>query len=90
MGEFMIDFNNMNIQENITKFTNLETNDSLSAFQGHTAQQYHGAFEVFYNFIKDVKPKRILEIGTSLKITFNKMVLQSYCVMVDGKLENLM
>ena len=56
----------MNIQENITKFTNLEYNDSLSAFQGHTAQQYHGAFEVFYNFIKDVKPKRILEIGTSL------------------------
>jgi predicted O-methyltransferase YrrM len=56
----------MNIQENITKFTNLEANDSLSAFQGHTAQQYHGAFEVFYNFIKDVKPKRILEIGTSL------------------------
>jgi len=56
----------MNIQENITKFTNLEANDSLSAFQGHTAQQYHGAFEVFYNFIKDIKPKRILEIGTSL------------------------
>ena len=56
----------MNIQENITKFTNLDANDSLSAFQGHTAQQYHGAFEVFYNFIKDVKPKRILEIGTSL------------------------
>ena len=56
----------MNIQENITKFTNLSENDSLSAFQGHAAQQFHGAYEVFYNFIKEVKPKRILEIGTAL------------------------
>lgn len=56
----------MNIQEEITRFTDLEANDSLSAFRGHTAQQNHGAFKVFYDFIKDVKPKRILEIGTSL------------------------
>ena len=66
----------MNIQENITKFTNLEASDSLSTFKGHTAQQNHGAFEVFYNFIKEVKPKRILEIGTSLGgfTTFLKIV----------------
>lgn len=32
----------------------------------HAAQQYHGVYEVFYNFIKEVKPKRILEIGTAL------------------------
>jgi uncharacterized UPF0146 family protein len=56
----------MNIQEQITKFTNLSENDSLSAFQGHTAQQSHFAYEVFYNFIKEIKPKRILEIGTAL------------------------
>ena len=56
----------MNIKENITKFTDLERNDSLSAWKGHTAQQFHGAYEVFYNFLKEVKPKRILEIGTAL------------------------
>lgn len=66
----------MNISENITKHTNLSLNDSLSAFQGHTAQQYHGAYEVFYNFINKVKPKRILEIGTALGgfTTFMKIV----------------
>ena len=66
----------MKIQEEITRFTDLEANDSLSAFRGHTAQQNHGAFKVFYDFIKDVKPKRILEIGTSLGgfTTFLKIV----------------
>ena len=42
----------MNIKEQITRFTNLELNDSLSAFKGHAAQQNHNAFEVFYDFIK--------------------------------------
>lgn len=56
----------MNIQENITKFTDLDNNDSLSAFKGHTAQQSHNAYEVFYDFISEVKPKRILEIGAAL------------------------
>jgi len=56
----------MNIQENITRFTNLESNDSLSAFRGHTAQQSHNAYQVFYDFISEVRPVRILEIGTSL------------------------
>lgn len=56
----------MNIQENITRFTDLSSNDSLSSFRGHTAQQFHGAYEVFYDFIKEVKPNRILEIGTAL------------------------
>jgi len=56
----------MNIQENITKLTDLDKNDSLSAFRGHTAQQSHNAYQVFYDFISEVKPKRILEIGTAL------------------------
>jgi cephalosporin hydroxylase len=56
----------MNIQENITKFTDLTKNDSLSAFKGHTAQQSHNAYQVFYDFISEVKPVRILEIGTAL------------------------
>ena len=56
----------MNIQENITKFTDLDKNDSLSAFRGHTAQQSHNVYQIFYDFISEVKPKRILEIGTAL------------------------
>ena len=56
----------MNIQENITKFTDLTKNDSLSAFRGHTAQQSHNAYQVFYDFISEVKPVRILEIGAAL------------------------
>lgn len=54
------------MKERITKLTNLESNDSLSSFDGYSAQQFHGAYEVFYNFISEVKPKRILEIGTAL------------------------
>jgi hypothetical protein len=56
----------MNIQENITRTTDLNSNDSLSGFMGHAAQQSHFAYQVFYDFIKEVKPKRILEIGTAL------------------------
>jgi cephalosporin hydroxylase len=56
----------MNIQTRITKFTNLIDNDSLSAFEYHSAQQTHEAYQVFYDFISRVKPKRILEIGTAL------------------------
>lgn len=56
----------MNIKENITKYTSLEHNDSLSMFMGHAAQQSHNAYQIFYDFLSEVKPKRILEIGTSL------------------------
>jgi hypothetical protein len=56
----------MNIKERITKFTDLESNDSLSEFDKHSAQQFHEAYEVFYDFIKEIKPKRILEIGTAM------------------------
>lgn len=54
------------MKERITKLTNLINNDSLSAFDGHSAQQFHGAYDVFYNFISEIKPKRILEIGTAM------------------------
>ena len=56
----------MDIKSNITKFSKLEVSDSLSAFQNHHAQQSHFAYEVFYNFIKEVRPNRILEIGTAM------------------------
>ena len=56
----------MLIKDRITKKTNLEENDSLSGFDGELAQQFHEAYEVFYEFLKKVKPKQILEIGTAL------------------------
>jgi predicted O-methyltransferase YrrM len=53
-------------EKNITRKSNLEKKDSLSAYLGMTAQQNHHAFESFYNLLVEVKPKRILEIGTAL------------------------
>ncbi len=56
----------MTYENKITKKCNLEHNDSISTFNGWGAQQNYNVFEVFHNFIEEVKPKRILEIGTSL------------------------
>ena len=58
--------NNMNIEEKITRKIDLEQNDGLSSFLNLPAQQTHNVYEVFYKFIKKIKPKRILEIGTAL------------------------
>ena len=44
----------------------MEHNDSISTYNGWAAQQNWKAFEIFWNFISEVKPRRILEIGTSL------------------------
>jgi cephalosporin hydroxylase len=57
----MIPFN----EKNITKKSNLEISDSLSAYLGNSAQQNHYAYEAFYNFLNATKPKRIVEIGTA-------------------------
>jgi cephalosporin hydroxylase len=54
----------MNIE--ITKQSNAAENDGLSGFYNHAAQQHHDAYQVFYDFLKEVKPTRILEIGTAL------------------------
>jgi cephalosporin hydroxylase len=69
----------MNITENITKFTDLDKNDSLSSFMGHSAQQSHNVYQVFYDFLNETKPKRILEIGTALGgfTSFLKIVIDS-------------
>jgi 23S rRNA U2552 (ribose-2'-O)-methylase RlmE/FtsJ len=56
----------MDITSQITRHSNLKDNDSLSCFQNNSAQQFHGAYQVFYDFLRDVKPVRILEIGTAL------------------------
>lgn len=56
----------MNFNEEITKKVNLIMNDGLSSYMGMASQQNHNVYEVFYNFLNEVKPKRILEIGTAL------------------------
>lgn len=56
----------MNFENKIYKKCNLEHNDSISNYNGWAAQQNWKAFEIFWNFISEVKPRRILEIGTSL------------------------
>lgn len=55
-----------NFDKRITKKSDLDRNDSLSGYYGNLSQQNHNTYKVFYNFLKKVKPKRILEIGTSL------------------------
>lgn len=56
----------MNFNNEITKRVNLIDNDGLSSYMGMASQQNHNVYEVFYNFLNEVKPKRILEIGTAL------------------------
>lgn len=56
----------MDITNRIRKKTDLKSNDSLSFFDGHASQQNHNVYQIFYDFLNKVKPKRILEIGTAL------------------------
>lgn len=56
----------MEYRDLLFKKSNLEFNDSISTYNGWGAQQNPHAFEVFFNFIKEVKPARIIEIGTAL------------------------
>lgn len=50
----------------ITKYVDLLNNDGLSSIENHAAQQHHDAYRQIYNLLDNVKPKRILEIGTAL------------------------
>ncbi len=36
-----------------------------TSYKGLTAQQHNDAFDVFKTFLTEIKPKRILEIGTA-------------------------
>ena len=56
----------MNMENRITRKIDLEQNDGLSSFDWLHAQQTHNVYEVFYNFLDEQKPARILEIGTAL------------------------
>ncbi len=74
----------MDIESFITKKSDLDKNDSLSEFMRHSAQQHHYVYRVFYDFIKEIKPARILEIGTAsggftqfLKIICNELELET-------------
>lgn len=80
----------MEFKNLIFKKSNLEHNDSISTYNGWGAQQNPNAFEVFYNFIKKTKPKRILEIGTALggftnflKYTCNRLELDCHILSFD-------
>jgi hypothetical protein len=86
----------MTFENKITKKCNLEHNDSISTYNGWGAQQNYNAFEVFHNFINDVKPKRILEIGTSLggftsflKYTSDKLGVQLTSMGIDVRIKNV-
>jgi hypothetical protein len=57
----------MEIETKITKQSDMENHDGLSGYDHYiAAQQNHGAFRAFYDFLNEVKPTRILEIGTAL------------------------
>ena len=56
----------MEFEDKIYKKSNLEFNDSISTYNGWGAQQNPFAFEAFFNFLKEVRPKTIFEVGTSL------------------------
>jgi len=50
----------MEYEDKVFKKSSLEHNDSISTYNGWGAQQNPNAFEVFYNFLNEVKPSRIL------------------------------
>jgi hypothetical protein len=56
----------MIFDETTIKKNDLENNNGLSSYMNMAAQQNHNVYEAFYNFLKEIKPKRILEIGTAL------------------------
>lgn len=56
----------MEYENKLYKKSSLEHNDSISVYNGWGAQQNPDIFEVLHNFFKEIKPKQILEIGTSI------------------------
>jgi cephalosporin hydroxylase len=52
--------------DKITKKGDLDCGDSVSTYGNWGAQQNYKSFEVFFYFLKETRPKRILEIGTSI------------------------
>jgi cephalosporin hydroxylase len=80
----------MEFEDKIYKKCNLEHNDSISTYNGWAAQQNYNAFEVFHNFIRDVRPSKILEVGTSnggftqfLNYTCKRLGLDTHIISLD-------
>jgi len=77
--------------DKITKKSDLNNNDSITTYDYNwDAQQNHNSFETFFYFIKEVKPNRIIEIGTSkggftyfLKETCNNLNLDCQIISYD-------
>ena len=77
-------------EDKITKKSNLLLDDSISTYGVWGAQQNPNVFETFHNFLDDVKPSRILEIGTSiggltsfLNYTLKKLDIQCSIISYD-------
>jgi hypothetical protein len=81
----------MNYEDKITKKSDLKCNDSVSVYNGSWgAQQNPNVFETFHYFLNDIKPKQILEIGTSiggftsfLNYTCKKLGINSHIISYD-------
>ena len=80
----------MEYEDKVYKKSNLEHNDSISTYDGWGAQQNPNVFETFHYFINEIKPSRILEIGTSiggftsfLNYTCKKMSLDCHILSYD-------
>ena len=80
----------MEFENRITKKSDLDNNDSLSSFDGHASQQNHNVYKVFYDFISEEKPSKIIEIGTALggftkflKIVTNEINLKCHILSYD-------
>jgi len=71
-------------EKNFTRKPDLAANDGLTCYLGQGAQQNLTAFNVFYNFLYEIRPKRILEVGTGLggftyflKLTIDELELDT-------------
>jgi hypothetical protein len=80
----------MEYEDKVYKKSSLEHNDSISTYDGWGAQQNPYVFETFHHFLKNIKPKRILEIGTSiggltsfLNYTCKKLLIDCHILSYD-------
>ena len=78
------------IDSQITEKVDLSKNHGRSSFRNLVTQQHHNAFKVFYKFLGDIKPARIIEIGTAhggftqyLRMVCDTYGLQTHIVSYD-------
>lgn len=56
----------LNIEELIQDKSDMSKNRGLSSVNGYSMQQNYNALQIFYDFLAEYKPSRILEVGTGL------------------------